>query len=106
MAPRTALTFLQEFVSAAANLGAHRIRIADTVGIWNPLQTANTFHSLRTFAKDAVLEFHGHNDLGMATANSISAIQAGAGSISATVTGVGERVRSSRREEAQTKNET
>ena len=88
---RTSPAFLQEFVSAAASLGAHRIRIADTVGIWNPLQTAGVVHSLRTFADDAVLEFHGHNDLGMATANSIAAIQAGAGSISATVTGVGER---------------
>ena len=38
-----------------------------------------------------MIEFHGHNDLGMATANAIAAIQAGAGSISATVTGVGER---------------
>ncbi len=88
---RTAPGFLQEFVSAAACLGAHRIRIADTVGIWNPLQTAAAIHALREFAGQATLEFHGHNDLGMATANSIAAIQAGAGSISATVTGVGER---------------
>jgi homocitrate synthase NifV len=88
---RTAPGFLQEFVSAATSLGAHRIRIADTVGIWNPLQTAGTIHALRAAAGDAVLEFHGHNDLGMATANSISAIQAGATSISVTVTGVGER---------------
>jgi homocitrate synthase NifV len=88
---RTSPAFLQEFVSAAASLGAHRIRIADTVGIWNPLQTASAIHALRTFAADAVLEFHGHNDLGMATANSIAAIQAGARSISATVTGLGER---------------
>jgi homocitrate synthase NifV len=90
-ATRTAPAFLQEFVSAAAGLGAHRIRIADTVGIWNPLQTASAFHALREFAGEAVLEFHGHNDLGMATANSIAAIQVGAGSISATVTGLGER---------------
>ena len=88
---RTAPGFLEEFVSAAAGLGAHRIRIADTVGIWNPLQTAPAIHALRAFAGKATLEFHGHNDLGMATANSIAALQAGAGSISATVTGVGER---------------
>ena len=88
---RTAPGFLGEFVSAAAGLGAHRIRIADTVGVWNPLQTATAMHTLRKFAGKATLEFHGHNDLGMATANSIAAIQAGAGSISATVTGVGER---------------
>jgi homocitrate synthase NifV len=90
-ATRTSAAFLQEFVSAAAGLGAHRVRIADTVGIWNPLQTASAIHNLREFAGEAMLEFHGHNDLGMATANSIAAIQAGAGSISATVTGLGER---------------
>jgi homocitrate synthase NifV len=88
---RTAPGFLKEFVRAAAGLGAHRIRIADTVGIWNPLQTATAFHTLQKYAGKATLEFHGHNDLGMATANSIAAIQAGAGSISATVTGLGER---------------
>jgi homocitrate synthase NifV len=90
-ASRTSPGFLQEFASAAASMGVHRIRIADTVGIWNPLQTANEIHTLREFAGDATLEFHGHNDLGMATANSIAAIQAGAGSVSATVTGLGER---------------
>jgi homocitrate synthase NifV len=88
---RSAPAFLREFVSAAASLGAHRIRIADTVGIWNPLLTAGSLYALRAFAGDAALEFHGHNDLGMATANSIAAIQAGATCISVTVTGLGER---------------
>lgn len=88
---RTAAGFLEEFVDAATCLGVHRIRIADTVGIWNPLQTASAIHGLRGIAGAAVLEFHAHNDLGMATANAIAAIQAGAGSISATVTGLGER---------------
>jgi homocitrate synthase NifV len=90
-ATRTAPEFLHDFVSAASCLGAHRIRIADTVGIWNPLQTAAAIHVLRECTGEAVLEFHGHNDLGMATGNAIAAIQAGAGSISVTVTGVGER---------------
>jgi homocitrate synthase NifV len=90
-ATRTSPTFLQEFVSHAAALGVQRVRIADTVGIWNPLQTAAAIRSLRQFAGVTVIEFHGHNDLGMATGNAIAAIQAGAGSISATVTGLGER---------------
>ena len=90
-ATRTAPEFLQEFVSAASCLGVHRIRIADTVGIWNSLQTAAAIQGLTEHAGEAVIEFHGHNDLGMATANAVAAIQAGAGSISATVTGVGER---------------
>ena len=90
-ATRTSQEFLHEFVHSAASLGVHRIRIADTVGIWNPLQTAAAIHALGAFASPATLEFHGHNDLGMATANAIAAIQAGAASISATVTGLGER---------------
>jgi homocitrate synthase NifV len=88
---RTAPEFLREFVSAAAGMGAHRIRIADTVGIWNPLQTASIMLGLRASAGAATLEFHGHNDLGMATANAIAAIQAGCESISVTVSGIGER---------------
>jgi homocitrate synthase NifV len=90
-ASRTSPAFLQKFVDSAAEFGAHRIRIADTVGIWNPLQAANAIHTLGERAGADRLEFHGHNDLGMATANSISAIQSGAGSISVTVTGLGER---------------
>jgi homocitrate synthase NifV len=88
---RTEPEFLREFVSAAAEAGVHRIRIADTVGIWNPLQTAAAMQKLRDAAGDASLEFHGHNDLGMATANAIAAIQAGCESISVTVAGLGER---------------
>jgi homocitrate synthase NifV len=90
-ATRTSPLFLREFVSAAAALGAHRVRIADTVGVWNPLHTAEAIYSLREFAGAATLEFHAHNDLGMATANAIAAIQAGAHSVSVTVNGLGER---------------
>jgi homocitrate synthase NifV len=88
---RTSPEFLREFVGVAAGLGTHRVRIADTVGIWNPLQTASAIVALREAAGDASLEFHGHNDLGMATGNTIAAIQAGCGSISVTVAGLGER---------------
>ena len=69
------------------------------IGFVLPIRSASGTHCRRrtqftgcaAFAGDAVLEFHGHNDLGMATANAIAAIQAGAGSVSATVTGLGER---------------
>jgi homocitrate synthase NifV len=88
---RTSPEFLREFVGAAAAMGAHRIRIADTVGIWNPLNTAAAVHALRDAAAGASLEFHGHNDLGMATANAVAAIQSGIESISVTVAGLGER---------------
>jgi homocitrate synthase NifV len=90
-ATRTSPEFLRQFVGAAAVAGAHRIRIADTVGICNPLQTAAMINELRDVAGHPALEFHGHNDLGMATANAIAAIQSGCESISVTVAGLGER---------------
>ena len=90
-ASRTSPLILREFVTAATALGVHRIRIADTVGIWNPMQTAEAIGVLSEASAPAVIEFHGHNDLGMATANSIAALQAGAGAISGTFTGLGER---------------
>ncbi len=89
-ASRAEPRFIAEMVALAELHGAHRLRIADTVGIWNPLQTAQFFRRLRK-RTGLRLEFHGHNDLGMATANAVSAIQAGADAVSVTVNGLGER---------------
>ena len=83
--------FLLEFAQAAAALGLSRLRIADTVGILNPLQTAEFVSSLRAVVPELSLEFHGHNDLGMATANTIAALASGADAASVTVNGLGER---------------
>ncbi|HLP75476.1 MAG TPA: citramalate synthase, partial [Candidatus Paceibacterota bacterium] len=83
--------FLVEFAQTAATSGLCRLRIADTVGILNPLQTAELFSSLRAATPDLSLEFHGHNDLGMATANTIAALASGADAASVTVNGLGER---------------
>jgi len=90
-ASRTELTYLREFVALACGSGVNRVRIADTVGRWNPIETYEAFRDLRGVAGDAHLEFHGHNDLGMATANTISAVQGGADCVSVTVNGLGER---------------
>jgi len=91
-ASRTDAAMLDRFVLAARDAGADRVRIADTVGIWNPRQTWRSFRSLRKIAGSRLaLEFHGHNDLGMATANTISAIEGGADAVSVTVNGLGER---------------
>lgn len=80
------------FVLLARNAGADRVRIADTVGIWTPGQSYAELRRLRQLAgPDFHLEFHGHNDLGMATANTISAIDGGADCASVTVNGLGER---------------
>ncbi len=83
--------FLIEFAQTAEAAGLCRLRIADTVGILNPLQTAELFSALRAATPNLSLEFHGHNDLGMATANTIAALASGADAASVTVNGLGER---------------
>jgi homocitrate synthase NifV len=91
-ASRADAGLLDRFVRAAIDAGACRVRVADTVGIWNPRQTWECFRGLRTTAGGRIsLEFHGHNDLGMATANTVSAVEGGADAVSVTVNGLGER---------------
>lgn len=90
-ATRADKIFLKEFVSLCANLGANRIRIADTVGIFTPLKTFSLFSELRRDHPTMDFEFHPHNDLGMATANAVMALEGGANCISGTLTGLGER---------------
>lgn len=83
--------FLDRFVRLAGEAGAHRVRIADTVGIATPWRTAAMIGRLSRENRHLCIEFHGHNDLGMATANTLSAVEAGASAISVTVNGLGER---------------
>lgn len=90
-ASRADREFLIEFAQTAEAAGLCRLRIADTVGILNPLQTAGLFSTLRAAVPNLSLEFHGHNDLGMATANTIAALASGADAASVTVNGLGER---------------
>ena len=90
-ASRADREFLVEFAQTAAAAGLCRLRIADTVGILNPLQTAELVSSLRSAVPYLSIEFHGHNDLGMATANTIAALASGADAASVTVNGLGER---------------
>jgi len=90
-ASRADAAFLGEFVATAAAAGAFRVRIADTVGIWHPLAVAEAFDGLRRCSPELSLEFHGHDDLGMATANTLCALQSGADTASVTVNGLGER---------------
>jgi len=90
-ASRADRAFLKEFISACTSEGAHRVRIADTVGTLNPLTTMELFSWLTSEFPGVQFEFHGHNDLGMATANTVSAALAGCQSASLTVNGLGER---------------
>jgi homocitrate synthase NifV len=84
-------TFLKQFHHLAHQCGAHRIRIADTVGTATPSQVTRLVEYLLSDNIGLPIEFHGHNDLGMATANALTAAEAGAEIISVTVNGLGER---------------
>jgi homocitrate synthase NifV len=90
-ASRAEPEFLAEFAGRARALGADRLRLADTVGRLNPAQTTGLIQLVSNAAPGLALEFHGHNDLGMATANTVSALLAGASAASVTVNGLGER---------------
>lgn len=81
---------LARVAEVAAEAGAFRLRLADTVGILDPFSTMKMVERVVSVGGIAV-EFHGHNDLGLATANSLAAVRAGARHISATVNGLGER---------------
>lgn len=83
--------YLQKVAGMVKAAGAHRLRIADTVGIGRPSAVGELIRGIKGVVPDLALEFHAHNDLGMATANALSALEAGAESVSVTVNGLGER---------------
>nr|WP_022721838.1 homocitrate synthase [Rhodopseudomonas sp. B29] len=82
--------FLAEVIAVAKAAGARRFRIADTLSVLDPFSTHKLLATLRA-STDLELEFHGHDDLGLATANTLAAVQAGATHASVTVIGLGER---------------
>jgi homocitrate synthase NifV len=90
-ASRADMSFLLKFIKLAKDAGVDRIRIADTVGVWDPIRTYDFISRIRQHTNGISLGFHGHNDLGMATANTIAAIRAGADCVDVTVNGLGER---------------
>lgn len=96
-ATRAEPAFLREIVSVAGKNGVDRIRIADTVGVATPGGIAALVRELRTFKVE--IGVHMHNDFGMATANAIAALEAGAHWADVTVLGLGERAGNSRLEE-------
>jgi len=82
--------FLRQVVEHAERAGARRFRFADTVGIMEPFQVAATIGELRTVTA-LEIEMHAHNDLGLATANTLAAVRGGATHVNTTVHGLGER---------------
>ena len=87
---RADLDFVSQVLDAAAGLGVHRYRFADTLGLLDPFRTYEIFLALRA-RTSLELEFHGHDDLGLATANTLAAIRGGATHASVCVLGLGER---------------
>ncbi len=87
---RADMDFLLRVIAAAEEAGAHRFRFADTVGILDPFRTHEIFRQLCA-ETDLELEFHGHDDLGLATANTLAAVRGGASHASVCVLGLGER---------------
>ena len=83
--------FLLRVAAVAAELNVNRLRLADTVGVWNPFQVHAVISRLRQHRPELALGFHAHNDLGMATANTLAARIAGVTSADVTVNGLGER---------------
>ncbi|MEX8518119.1 MAG: homocitrate synthase [Leptothrix sp. (in: b-proteobacteria)] len=82
--------FLARAAQAAQRAGAVRVRYADTLGLLDPFETYRRIGALRR-AVDIDIEIHAHNDLGLATANTLAAVKAGATHASTTVNGLGER---------------
>jgi homocitrate synthase NifV len=98
-ATRTEPDTLAAWLRVARVAGAHRVRIADTVGLATPSSVAALIRELSVIVPDMLLDFHGHNDLGMATANALTAAEHGAGALSVTVNGLGERAGNAATEE-------
>jgi homocitrate synthase NifV len=98
-ASRADMDFLQHVVEVAEIAGARRFRFADTLGLLDPFTTYKRISQLREDT-DLELEMHAHNDLGMATANTLAAVLGGASHINTTVNGLGERAGNAALEES------
>jgi len=83
--------FLKKVFLAGANAGAERFCICDTVGVLSPQSSYALFFDVKKALGSRTLAVHCHNDLGLATANTLAALAAGAGEFHATVNGIGER---------------
>lgn len=89
-ATRTELPFLIEVSRAAAEAGSTIVNVPDTVGVYIPTRMLELIGALVTEVP-APLDVHCHNDFGLAVANTIAAVEAGASQVQVTVNGIGER---------------
>jgi len=93
-AGRTDIGYLADVIEIAIQAGATTVNIPDTVGYTFPSEYAAKIQELKRRVKNidkAIISVHCHNDLGLAVANSISALQSGARQVECTINGIGER---------------
>jgi len=90
-ASRTPITELIEAFGTALEAGADRICVADTVGVLCPWDVEELIRALVDGLADPDIEVHFHNDRGLAAANALTAVRAGARWVSSSVNGIGER---------------
>jgi 2-isopropylmalate synthase len=86
--------FLSEVYSVAVEAGATTLNVPDTVGYTTPAEFMRLIHHLRATVRgieNVTISVHGHNDLGMAVANFMAAIEGGARQVECTINGIGER---------------
>ena len=100
-AGRSEIPFMKEVMDAVIKAGASTINLPDTVGYRLPNELGAMVKELSDFAGDrAIISVHNHNDLGLATANTLAAVMSGARQIEVTINGLGERAGNSALEEA------
>lgn len=93
-ATRSNPAFLYEAYSAAIAAGANTINVPDTVGYSTPSEFKQLIHGIRhnvQGVENAIISVHGHNDLGLAVANFLAAVEGGARQLECTINGIGER---------------
>lgn len=90
-ATRSDPDFLRQIYSAVAEAGARYLDIPDTVGVATPELMENLVKIVSSIAKNSIVSVHCHNDFGLATANSIAGVRAGARQVHVTINGIGER---------------
>lgn len=83
--------YVYSFMNALKNMPLERIMLPDTLGIMTPDEVTRYLDWMYAAFPDARLDFHGHNDYGLVTANSLAAVKAGVNGIHVTVNGLGER---------------
>jgi len=93
-ATRSDIDFLCEVFTAAVEEGATILNVPDTVGYTLPTEYANLIRTVKQRVvgdRDVTISVHCHNDLGLAVANSLAAVEAGARQVECTINGIGER---------------